>query len=467
MNDTKNSFNMVSLFLPDIKDMIDRGKFLELRELLTKIHSVDIADKFVEFSDKEKIIVFRLLKKDKSIEVFENLSFDEQNFLLKNLKVIEISNILNDMSSDERVDLFQELSSEDMDKLFLLMKKEEVDNVKSLLDYPEGTAGSLMTTDFVKMSPELTTREALIKLQDDLEEGSSEHVYSSYICDENSILLGAVDLQQLVKSSSKLKLSEIMTDVSNIKVNAFVEAKLVADIFVKYDILSIPVVSDENKMLGMIVFDDIVDLIQEDNTKEIYELGKMYIDDGEEIKYSNSNSFDLIRRRFAWLLFLLVFDFFTATVLKKYEFAINKVVALSFFIPMLLDTGGNAGAQVSVSIIRGFATGDVTFDNFFSIAKKEILSAFIMSIFIGIVAFIRAYLLQRNILMSFVIGFTMLCVVILASITGMVLPALSKKIGLDPAVLAGPITTSIVDIIGLIIYFNVALVFLPSLKGLF
>lgn len=459
------NLNIIPLLLPEIKDLILNKKFLELRDLLIKIHTVDIAEKFVEFEDNEKIIIFRLLKQEKSVEVFENISFEEQNFLLKNLKNVEISDILNDMSSDERVDLFQELSEEDMTRLFSFMKKEEVEDVKSLLHYPEGTAGSLMTTDFVKMSPSLTTREALLKLQEDLKAGDSEHIYSSYICDEKTVLLGAIDLQQLVKNSPTVILSDIMTDVNNIKVYEFTESKIVAEIFVKYDLLSVPVVSSDNKILGMIVFDDIVDLIQEDNTKEIYELGKMHIEDGEEIRYANSSTFDLIRRRLGWLLFLLIFDFFTATVLKKYELALSRVVALSFFIPMLLDTGGNAGAQVSVSIIRGLAIGDVTLKNCWNIIKKEILTAFIMSVFVGVVAFLRAYLLQKNIVMSLVVGLTMSFVVILSVMTGITLPLLSKKIGLDPAVLAGPITTSVVDIVGLVVYFNIALKFLPELKG--
>ncbi|MDR0677035.1 MAG: magnesium transporter [Elusimicrobiota bacterium] len=462
-----NSLNIIPLLLPEIKDLIRMKKFWELRELLTKIHYMDIAEKFEEFDDNEKIIIFRLLNEYTAIEVFESLAFGEQNFLLKNLKNIEISDLLNDMSSDERVDLFQELSQEDMNKLFSLMKKEEVEDVKTLLKYPDGTAGSLMTTDFVKMSPNITTREALFQLQEDLKAGDSEHIYSSYICDENSILLGAVDLQQLVKNGHSTILKDIMTDTNNIKVNALAEGKIVADIFTKYGILSIPVVDTQNKMLGMIVFDDIVDLIEENNTKEIYELGKMHIQDGEEIKYSNSNSFDLLRRRLGWLLFLLIFDFFTATVLKNYEIALSKVVALSFFVPMLLDTGGNAGAQVSVSIIRGLALGDVTLKNCWSIIKKEVIASLLMSLFVGIVAFIRAYLLQKSFSISFVVGSTMSLVVILAVLTGIALPILSKKIGLDPAVLAGPITTSIVDIAGLLIYFNIAIRLLPDLKGVF
>jgi magnesium transporter len=347
------------------------------------------------------------------------------------------------------------------------MKKEEVEDVKSLINYPEGTAGSLMTTEFVEMEASFTTRDALLKLQDELKAGESEHIYSSYVCDDEKGLLGAVDLQDLVTSKPTALVKEIMTDINSIKVDEYTPDEVVAEIFVKYDLLSVPVVNKENKLLGMVVFDDIVDLIQKENTKEIYELGKMHIEDGEEIRYESSSSFDLLRRRSGWLLFLLVFDFLTGTILKTYEGALTRVVALSFFLPMLLDTGGNAGAQVSVTIIRGLAIGDVTFQNAWRIVRKEIVAALFMSLFVGVVAFARAYLLQKDILIALVVGLTMAFIVLLAVATGLFLPLLSKRIGLDPAVLAGPITTSVVDIVGLLIYFSIAIKFLPALKGAF
>lgn len=455
------------LFLPEIKELISTKDFVELKDLLTKIHAIDVAENFQEFNANEKILIFRLLAKEKSIEVFESIPFEEQSFLLENLKNIELSELLNEMSSDERVDLFQELSQDEMNRLFSLMKKEEIEDVKTLLQYPEGTAGSLMTTEFVEMAPSINAREALLKLQDELKSGESEHIYSSYVCDEEKGLIGAVDLQDLVLNSPTSIVSEIMTDISHIKVDEFTPDEIVADLFVKYDLLSVPVVNEQNQLLGMVVFDDIVDLIRKENTKEIYELGKMHIESSEEVRYSSSTSFDLIRRRAGWLIFLLVFDFLTGTVLKTYEMALSKVVALSFFIPMLLDTGGNAGAQVSVTIIRAFAIGDVNFKNIWKIVKKEIVAALFMSAIVGIIAALRAYLLQKSFLLAIVIGLTLSFIVILATLTGLFLPILSKKVGLDPAVLAGPITTSVVDILGLIIYFNVAIKFLPALRGSF
>ncbi|MCP4481685.1 MAG: magnesium transporter [bacterium] len=460
------SFDTITFLLPKIKKLLKERKFLALKELLVKIHPIDIAETFHEFENNEKIFVFRLLLKDTSIEVFEALPFEAQSFLLDNLQNIEVSEILNDMAPDERVDLFQELNMEEMNKFFNLMEKEEVEDVKSLIHYEEGTAGSLMTTEVVKLEPEMSAKDALIKLQAELKAGDSEHIYSSYVCDHEGCLLGAIDLQDLVTSKPSTPVNEIMTNIDNFKLDPNTEDEKVAELFVKYDLLNVPIIDENNRLLGAVVFDDIVDMIRQESTKEIYELGKMHIEEGEEVSYESSSSFDLLRRRAGWLLFLLVLDFLTGTVLKTYEGALSRVVALSFFIPMLLGTGGNAGTQVSVSMIRGLATGDVNFENAWKIIKKEFFAALWMSLFVGIIAFLRAYLLQGEFIISCVIGGTMIVITILAVSTGVFLPLLAKKLKLDPAVLAGPVTTSLVDILGLIIYFNIAMFFLPALQGL-
>jgi len=317
------------------------------------------------------------------------------------------------------------------------------------------------------LSSNMTAKDALIKLQEELKAGDSEHIYSSYVCENSGLLIGAIDLQNLVIARPDTLVKDIMTNIENIKVNTNTKDEVVAELFVKYDLLDIPVTNDKNELIGAIIFDDIVDLIQQGNTKEIYELGKMHIEEGEEVSYATSSCFDLLRRRAGWLMFLLVLDFLTGTVLKTYEGALSKVVSLSFFVPMLLGTGGNAGTQVSVSMIRGLATGDVTFKNAWTIIKKEFITALFMSLFVGGIAFIRAYLLEGELLISIVIGGTMSLITVLAVSTGVFLPLISKKAGLDPAVLAGPVTTSIVDIVGLIIYFNIAMLFLPALKGLY
>ena len=262
-----------------------------------------------------------------------------------------------------------------------------------------------------------------------------------------------------------MQIKEIMSSVDNVKVDVSMPLEDVATQFTKYDLLDAPVVDEHDRFVGIITFDDISELIEKTTTTEFYEIGKMAPQEGEAISYAKASSLTLVKRRAGWLMFLLVFDFLTGTVLKTFEHALGSVVALSFFIPMLLDTGGNAGAQTSITIIRGLATGDVTFKNAWRVVKLEVFAAIMMGLVVGSVAFIRAILLQQEVMLAVVVGLTMSTIVCLAIATGIVLPLVSKKIGLDPAALAGPITTSVVDVLGLIIYFKIAEYFIPVLKG--
>ncbi|MFH1460063.1 MAG: magnesium transporter [Candidatus Omnitrophota bacterium] len=288
---------------------------------------------------------------------------------------------------------------------------------------------------------------------------------SIYVTDTEHRLLGLVELQDLFKAPQDMLIKDIMESTDFIKINEYAPDEEVAQLFKRYDLIEAPVVDEQHsELLGVITIDDIVDIMDREATKEIYEVGKMTAGEGKMITYTTATVKDIISRRAGWLMFLLVFDFITATILKTFQSTLNSAVALVFFIPMLLGTGGNAGTQSSITVIRGLATGDVSFDNLKRMIKLEFGAALVMGVIVGIVAFIRAILLQKDFFVAIVVGLTMFLIVLLAICTGISLPIISKKIGLDPAVLAGPITTSIVDIIGLIIYFKVAQLILPVLQ---
>ncbi len=463
-NHITKKVDIFALFLPEIKDRLKRRDFAQAKEIIKNIPSMDLAEGMKLLDGNEKILVFKLLSFKVAIEVFENLSFLDQSYLLNNLKNEEVSQILNEMSSDERADLFKDLPAKVVRKLTNLMKKEEVDDLNKLLTYPEETAGSLMTTEFIELRPTMTAKKALLKMQESYRPGQIKDINSVYITDENHLLMGEVMLQMLIMAGPDMLVKDIMTPVDWIKVNAHAASHEVAKNFEKYDLLNMPVVDRANRLVGIITIDDVVELMHKETTKEMYEIGKMSHMEGEEIKYAHTGSFGLVKRRAGWLMFLLVFDFLTGTVLKTFEHALTNVVALTFFIPMLLDTGGNAGNQTSITIIRGLGTGDVTLKNFWKVVRVEIKAALIMGLVVGVVAFTRAILLQQSLLLAIVVGTTMSSIVLLAIVTGIFLPFASKKVGLDPAVLAGPITTSIVDVIGLIIYFKIAQAILPVLQ---
>jgi magnesium transporter len=456
--------NEFILFLPEIKEFLSNKNFTSLKDLIKKIHSIDISEGWARLQEQEKIIIFKLLTSKKAVEVFEDLRFNEQAYLLNNLGNAEVAPILNEMASDERVDLFKELSPKVMKKLFSLMKKEEVEDVQQLLSFKEETAGSLMTTDFLSLKRDMTARQAIIRLQEIYKTQTAYHFYHLCVLDEQRRIIGLVNLDTLITAPPDILVKDIMFSPQTIKIDVDTLEEEVAKKFSRYDLLDAPVVDYQDRLLGVITIDDVVDLIQEENTRQIYEIGKMQPAGGQEIRYATATVSEIIKRRAGWLVLLLVLHVFSGWILKNFEYALSTVVALAFFIPMLLDTGGNAGAQTSITIIRSMATGDASLKNIWRIARLELVSSFIMSIIVGVVAFLRAYWLENAILLSLVIGITMMTIVLVAIATGVFLPFLSKRLGLDPAALAGPITTTIVDVVGLIVYFKIAQIFLPILR---
>ncbi|HAJ56476.1 MAG TPA: magnesium transporter [Candidatus Omnitrophica bacterium] len=460
----RKRIDVLALFLPEIREMVLAKDFNGLKELLKNIHSIDLAEGWRYLEPEHKIIIFKLLTAKKAIEVFESLKFSDQAHILSNLDNQQISEIINEMAPDERADLFKELPAKVFKKLLSLAKKEEAQDIKKLVDYKEDAAGSLMTTEFVELRREMSARQAIISIQENLRAEYRGDIYSVFVTDENHKLIGSIPLQGLLKAPPDILVKDIMESVDLIKIYVEAEIKDVIGQFKRYDLLDAPVVDKDDALQGIITVDDIVETMEKETTKDIYEIGKMSAEGGEIISYARTTIFELVRRRAGWLILLLIFDFLTGTVLKNFEHSLNTVVALAFFIPMLLDTGGNAGAQTSITIIRGLATGDVTFKNVFRIIKLELTAALLMSLVVGSVAFGRAFLLQKDMFLAVTVGLSMASIAVLAICTGVALPLLSKKVGLDPAVLAGPITTSVVDIVGLIIYFKVAQLFIPQLN---
>ncbi|OGW75720.1 MAG: magnesium transporter [Omnitrophica bacterium RBG_13_46_9] len=460
----RKKYGMLELFLPDIRELITVKNISELKKLLNDISAVDLAEGWSRLESQEKILLFKLLSAKKQIEVFEDLKFEEQKFLVDNLGDEGIASILNEMSPDERLKLFRRISEKTSKKFFNLLKNKEAINVRALLEYKENSAGSIMTTDIVEVKKDMTAKKALLVLQETLTLGYEKDVHSVYVTDEEHRLTGVVNLQTLLKAPQDISIKDIMSSAEPIKMDADTDKAEIAKYFSKYDLLDMPVVDSAGRLLGTVTIDDVVDLMETQATKEVYEIGKMNPSEGEIISYRTATAWEVIKRRAGWLILLLMFDFLTGTVLKNFEASLSAVVALAFFIPMLLDTGGNAGAQVAITVIRGLATRDVNLGNVKRVIRLELITAFFMATLVASIAFGRAVLLQKDFFVSAVVGTTMFLVVIVAILTGLALPLLSKKIGLDPAALAGPITTSVVDIIGLIIYFRIAQIFIPILQ---
>jgi magnesium transporter len=463
-NSIHKRIDVFALFLPEIKDLLAAKDYNGLKSFLRNVHSIDLAEGWKNLQPQEKIIIFKLLGVKKAIETFENLAISEQTYIMNNLDNIEVAQIINDMAPDARADLFKELPGKVFRKFMQLVNHEEATNIGRLISYKEGTAGSLMTTEMVSLKKDMTARQAIIFVQESLKAEYRENIYSLFVTDENHKLIGSILLQDLLKAPPDILVRDIMSGVDYIKIEVNANTEDVIAWFKKYDLLDAPIVDRDNVLLGIITVDDIVERMEKQTTKEIYEIGKMSPEGGEIISYASASTWELVKRRAGWLVLLLIFDFLTGTVLKNFEHTISSVVALAFFIPMLLDTGGNAGAQTSITIIRGLATGDVTWKNVWKVVKIEMSAAMMMSLIVGTVAFGRALLMQKDMFLAFTVGLSMMFIGILAIATGIFLPLASKRVGLDPAVLAGPITTSVVDVVGLIIYFKVAQIFIPALR---
>ena len=458
--------DVFALILPEIKELLENKNFTELKALLKRLHSMDMAEGLKHLSDPEMTILFKLLSTKKAIEVFESLSLNDREYLLNNLNNQEAAQILNEIAADERAELFRELPERVMKKFTGLIRKPEADEVKRILKYPEDTAGGIMTTEVVEIKKEMSARRAILHLQEVYHPGQTETIYSVYVTDNEHRLIGTLSLQQLITAPPHILIRNLISTKEPkeiIRAGANLSKEEVVKLFVKYDLSDLPVVDEKNHLLGIIHVDDVIDEIREIDSRAMYEIGKMTPHHGEDIVYAEAKVIDLVKRRAGWLILLLVFDFLTGTILKTFQHALTSVVALAFFIPMLLSAGGNAGSQTAITVIRGLATGDVTFKNAKRIIRMELLAALLMGLIVGIFAFIRAMLLQQDIAIAAVVGCTMLILVQLAIATGIFLPLLAKRIGLDPAALAGPFTTSIIDIIGLIIYFNIAKFFIPAL----
>lgn len=463
-NGLRKKIEIFALFLPEIRELIQAKDFNGLKASLRTINSVDLAEGWKLLEPKEKIFIFKLLGTKKAVEVFENLKFSEQSFILNNLDNADVSQIINEMASDVRADLFKVLPQKVFKKFFSLVNKEKACDLTQLLEYKEGTAGSLMTTELVELKKDMTARAAILSIQENLRADHRENIYSVFVTDDSHRLIGSIPLQDLLKAPPDILVKDIMVSIDFIKIDVNANVEEVAKQFKKYDLLDAPIVNKDDALLGVVTVDDIVTMMERQTTKDIYEIGKMDAKGGEIISYAHANVSELIKRRAGWLILLLIFDFLTGTVLKSFEHTLSAVVALAFFIPMLLDTGGNAGAQASITIIRGMATGDVHFKNILKIIRLELYTALLMGLIVGTVAFARAFLLQKDFFIALAVGLSMVLIAILAIATGVFLPLFSKKVGLDPAVLAGPITTSVVDVVGLIIYFKIAQVFIPVLR---
>jgi magnesium transporter len=427
-----------SILGPELRDMLREGRAEELRIFLKDLHPYDIAD-FVSGLEPHEIARIVLILGDPlGPDAFQKLDTDLQVEVLLEMPRLEGARLMEDMDPDERVDLIKALPGEEAEKVIPLLAQAERNEIARLAHYEEGTAGSVMTTEYVAVPGDLTVAEALGELRRIAPD--RETIYNVFVLEKTRELIGVIPLKNLFIVPSLAKVRDVMNaDVKSVAVGDDVE-----------DVAR--VVDGEGRLVGIVTIDDVVDVFEEEATEDIYRFGAA----GEYVRYLPSNPLSLARQRVLWLILLAVVGFISGAIIDRYREAITSVFALAVFIPVINASGGNAGTQASTVIIRSLATGEVSLANSIRIFWKEILVGLSMGVVVGLVGAFRGYLMERSIRLAVTVGTAMVFVVAFATVLGAVLPLVFKKINLDPAVVSGPFIASVLDVVALLIYLEIA-----------
>ena len=437
--------------IDDIKQLLMEKRYAELKEKIKYMQIQDIAEVIDELDTKNAIILFRLLPKEIAADVFSYLSSERQGEISMMIDENELNEIMNDLFFDDKIDFLEEMPANVVKRILRNTSEAERKLINQFLQYPEYSAGSLMTIEFVDLKKEMTVAQALDKIR--RVGRDREIVYTCYVTDAWRKLEGIVSLKELVLASPDAKVEDIMKkDV--IYVDTYDDQEEVADVFKKYDFLAVPVVDQEKRLVGIITIDDIVDVIEEETTEDIQRMAAIQPTDEE---YLDATTFMIARKRLLWLLILMISATVSGYIIRKYEVALEAVVALTAFIPMLMDTAGNAGSQASVTVIRSLVLGELKFGDILKVIFKEVRVGILVGVALALVNFIRVCFIEGYDLgIAITISLTLVFTVIIAKIIGGTLPMIAKRIGLDPAIMASPLITTIADAISLTIYFSLA-----------
>ena len=437
--------------LEEIMQLIEEKNYHKVKLELQNIRSVDIAHILEELNERDTLLVFRLLPKGIAAEVFSHLSTEKQAELSSLVDEKELSDILDELFFDDKIDYLEEMPANVVKKILKNTSEMERKLINQFLMYPDYSAGSLMTIEFVDLKKEMLAKDALARIRKIAPD--KETIYTCYAIDEERHLEGTVTLKDIVLAGDNVKIENIMQK-NPIYVKTHDDQEDVADIFKKYDLLAVPVVDNEKRLVGIITIDDVVDVIEQEATEDFYRMAAVQ---PSEESYLNTGVFTLARKRIVWLLVLMISATFTGFIINKYEVALESVVALASFIPMLMNNGGNAGSQASTLVIRGLVLGEIDFKNIFTVIWKEARVALIVGSILSFVNFIRVYFIQGySLQISLTVSITIIATIIVAEIIGGILPIIAQKLKLDPAMMASPLITTIVDTVTLAIYFTLA-----------
>lgn len=438
-----------------VKELLETKQYTKLRQRMSEMNIADIAVIMEELDEEDMLKVFRILSKSMAADVFSYLEVDNQQFIITSLSEKDAAGIIDNLMADDATDLLEEMPANVVKKLLASAKPETRRDINHLLRYPEDSAGSIMTVEYVDLKENMTIRDAVERIR---QVGvDSETINICYVLDAKRTLVGTVALRYLLISPPDAVIGEIMHE-NVVYINTLMDQEEVARQFQKYDFTAMPVVDNENRLVGIITVDDIVDIMQEEATEDMEKMAAIVPLDKPYMKLS---IFEIWKKRMPWLLFLMISATVTGSVLTQFEDALMACSALLAYIPMLMGTGGNAGGQTSVTVIRGLSLNEIEFKDAFRVMWKEIRVAVFCGLTLSAANFVKLLLFDRvGIMVAMVVCLTLIVVVILAKLVGGALPILAKKLGFDPAVMASPFITTILDVVSLLVYFEIAKVLL-------
>lgn len=434
----------------DLHKLIERGDFRTLKLLLEDQEPNLIFEMIEELETSEKAIVFRLLRKDVAAEVFSKLEPDEQLELVRLLTDDEIKSIFRNMDPSDRAELLDELPPDVVTKLLSFLPKTERDRTIEVLNYPENSAGRLMSPYFVYVTRSMTVKESLDKVRKFGKD--AETIYTIFVVEEDRTLVGTVKLEELLFSDPETTIEEIF-DPNPIYVKTTTDQEEVAELMKRYDLNAIAVVDNDLRLVGIIVIDDIVDIIEEEATEDIHKMAGMT---ATSTSYFHTSPWVYIKNRLPWLVGLLLFQSLSALLVSRYEKVLSLYPILAAFMATMIDAGGNAGGQSSTLIIRGMALGEIELKDWWKVLLRETYIGIIMGAVLGVTLFLRGFMITTNVQINFSAGLAILTIIVFANSIGAMLPFIGKVLRIDPAVMSGPLITTVADLGGIAIYFYIA-----------
>jgi magnesium transporter len=438
------------LIIPDIEEYIEKKDWNTLKELLQDLPPVDIAELLNEIDEKNATILFRLIPRQFSSDVFAEIESARQKYLLNHILNEDIKKIISDLSPDDRTELLEELPGQLTQKLLNLLPPEDRKESLELLGYPEKSVGRLMTPDYVAVRPEWQINKALDHIKDWGKD--AETINMVYVTDEHWKLMDDIPIRRFLLAKPEKSVSDIM-DKKFVFIEVNEDQEIAYHVMKKYNLNVLPVVDREGVLLGIVTIDDMIDIQEEEITEDFQKTSAV---SPVEVNYSFASPYLLYRKRIGWLMILLLTDFFSSSIIAHFQGAIKAVIALAFFIPILIDSGGNIASQVSTLVIRALAVGDLTVNRWFNVVKKELLIGLLLGASLGIILYVRSFFWRGGPEVGMVVALSMIAITLWSNLLGSLLPIILTKFKLDPAVISGPLLTTVVDSTGLLIYFSLA-----------